>query len=92
MFSSGCRVAAGIHFDSTNTELFDTQCVRVKSTFMGSARSPALRSAGLAPAVRAAQSACDVPAVLCLRVSVSGGIGDGHITPAGLELSQGDAR
>lgn len=57
---------------------------------MESARSPASHSAVPAPAVRAAQSACGVPAVLPVRVSVSGGTSDGHIVLAGLELSQGD--
>lgn len=57
---------------------------------MESARSPALHSAVPPPAIRTAQSACDVPAVLCLRVSVSGGTSDGHIVLAGLGLSQGD--
>ena len=56
---------------------------------MESARS-ALHSAAPAPAIRTAQPACDVPAVLCLRGSVSGGTSDGHIVLAGLGLSQGD--
>lgn len=64
--------------------------MNVKGVLMESARSPALYSAVPAPAIRTAQSACDVPAVLCLGGSVSGGTSDSHIVLAGLGLSQRD--